>query len=37
MFDQFVASMKSSAYLMELEEPSQVAAVSIPAGPDLPS
>src|SRR6185312_5905065 len=37
MFDQFVASMTSSAYLIELEEPSQVAAVSIPDGPDLPS
>jgi hypothetical protein len=37
IFDQFVASMKSPAYLMELEEPSHLAAVSIPAGPDLPS
>jgi hypothetical protein len=37
MLDQFVASTKSSAYLTEPEEPSQVAAVSMPAGPDLPS
>jgi hypothetical protein len=35
--DQFVASMKSSAYLMELEDPSQLAAVSMPAGLNWPS
>ena len=35
--DQSVASMKSSAYLTELGEPSQVAAVSMPVGLDRPS
>ena len=35
--DQSVASMKSSAYLTELDEPSQVAAVSMPPGQDWPS
>jgi hypothetical protein len=35
--DQSVASMKSWAYLMELEEPSQLAAVSMPAGLESPS
>ncbi|HXT90500.1 MAG TPA: hypothetical protein VN714_14705 [Trebonia sp.] len=37
MCDQSVASMKSCAYLMELGEPSQAAAVSMPAGLDWPS
>jgi hypothetical protein len=35
--DQSVASMKSSAYLTEVEQPSQAAAVSMPAGLDRPS
>jgi hypothetical protein len=37
MVDQDVASMKSSAYLTELADPSQVAAVSMPVGLELPS
>ena len=37
MCDQSVASMKSWAYLTELAEPSQLAAVSMPAGLDWPS
>ena len=37
MVDQDVASMKSCAYLTELEEPSQLAAVSMPVGLDRPS
>ena len=37
MCDQSVASMKSWAYLIELEEPSQLAAVSLPEGLDVPS
>src|SRR6185437_12616294 len=37
MCDQSVASMKSSAYLIEPDPPSQLAAFSIPAGPNLPS
>ena len=35
--DQSVASMKSWAYLMELGEPSQLAAVSMPDGLESPS
>jgi hypothetical protein len=34
---QSVASTKSMAYLMELGEPSQLAAVSIPDGLEFPS
>jgi hypothetical protein len=37
MVDQDVASMKSMAYLTELEEPSQLAAVSMPDGLEFPS
>ena len=37
MCDQSVASMKSWAYLMELGEPSQLAAVSMPAEVEWPS
>ncbi len=37
MCDQSVASMKSSAYLMSLVPPSQLAAVSMPDGLDWPS
>src|ERR1700739_773724 len=37
MLDQLVASMKSMAYLMELDEPSQLAAVSMPFELESPS
>jgi hypothetical protein len=37
MCEKSVASMKSSAYLTVPGEPSQLAAASIPAGPNRPS
>ena len=37
MCEKSVASIKSCAYLMEFEEPSQLAAVSMPDGLDWPS